>query len=195
MDALSPPADPVGVQVTAAQAALARAAERAGFRGDPVGEAFEALSLSLGAQLALHRGLHAQLDTHAAAALDQATVKLVDDLAPPLLHLTQRWHNTLTWRARVTCGVLAAGLTIVAGLAGYGLGWNDGLVRGDRDGGIIAGIVNADGPDAETALVHLMRNNDLAAVLARCQQTSVNEDGGRACAAPLWLDPPTPRAP
>jgi len=48
------------------------------------------------------------------------------------------------------------------------------------------------GPDAATVWVKLMEQNDIGKALAQCtgQRTYVDATGRKACAVPLWIEPP-----
>ena len=76
------------------------------------------------------------------------------------------------------------------GLAGYGAGWQAGHNSALATTGALAGAIHQAGPDAETALVGMVRANDLAEAWAKCQKTAAaGKDGRRVCAMPMWADP------
>ena len=61
--------------------------------------------------------------------------------------------------------------------------------------GALASAIHQAGPDAETALVSMIRANNLAEAWAQCKKTATsNTDGRRVCSMPMWADPePQPR--
>jgi hypothetical protein len=115
-------------------------------------------------------------------------------LAPELARLTTESARTgnraVTVKAALTFGGFAVALALGVGLAGYGAGWQTGRTSALSASGALAGAIHQAGPDSETALVGMVRANNVAEAWARCQKTAVaDKNGRRVCSMPMWADP------
>jgi hypothetical protein len=208
VDAIAGEAGSLRAKVEGAQTALGRAIAKANLTGDPLGQALEAISESLGAQLALHqantghfRDVTERLDLSVAdailrgeQALDARRIAIVEALAPELAKQTARsvraWNRTVTLKTALSYGAFAVALAFGVGLAGYGAGWQTGHASALEAAGALAGALHQAGPDAETALVGMVRANNVAEAWAKCQNTATDDkDGRRVCSMPMWADP------
>ena len=210
MDALDVQAKPLSAKVEGAQAALARAISKANLTGDPMGLALEALSESLGAQLALHEAsaghfgeVSDRLDRSVQEAIRQGEqglkarqAAIMEALAPELAKQTARslraWTRTVTLKTASFYGAFAIAVALVVGLAGYGAGWQAGHVSALDASGALAGALHQAGPDAEAALVVMVRANNLPEAWAQCRRSAVaDKSGRRVCLMPMWAEPPS----
>ncbi len=208
MDAIDGETRSLRDKVEGAQNALARSIAKANLTGDPLGPALEAMSESLGAQLALHqantghfRDVTERLDLSVVdaihrgeQALDARRVAIVEALAPELAKQTARsvrsWNRTVTLKTAISYGAFAVALAFGVGLAGYGAGWQAGHNTALGATGALAGAVQQAGPGAEAALVAMVRANNLPDAWARCQQSATpDKTGRRVCLMPMWAEP------
>ena len=208
MDAIVGEAGSLRAKVEGAQTALALAIAKANLTGDPLGPALEAISDSLGAQLALHlanaghfRDVTARLDLSAAdairrgeQALDTKRIAIVEALAPALAKQTVRsvrsWNRTVTLKTALSYGAFAVSLALGVGLAGYGAGWQSGHTSALEASGALAGALHQAGPDAEAAFVSMVRANNVAEAWAQCRKSAtIGKEGRRVCSMPMWADP------
>ncbi len=208
MDAIAGDARSLPDKVEGAQAALALALAKANLTGDPLGPALEAMSYSLGAQLALHeantghfRDVTARLDLSVAeailkgeGALDAKRIAIVEALAPELAKQTARsvraWNRTVTLKTAVSYGAFAVALAFGVGMAGYGVGWQAGHVTALAASGALAGALRQAGPDAEAALVSMVRANNMPDAWAQCRRSATpDKQGRRVCLMPMWAEP------
>jgi hypothetical protein len=195
-------------KVETAQNALIRAIAKAHLSNDPLGQALEAMSESLGAQLALHqantghfRDVTARLDrsvTEAVLCGEQALnikrIAIVEALAPELARQTARsvraWNRTVTVKAALSYGAFAVSLAFGIGMAGYGAGWQAGHGSALDDARALTGALHQAGPDAESALASMVRANNMPAAWARCRNSaSLDQQGRRVCVMPMWVEP------
>jgi hypothetical protein len=209
VDALTDDPNSLRAQVEGAQSALTLAIAKANLTGDPLGPALEAMAHSLGAQLALHqantghfREVGARLDQQLAAtiaqgeqALQERRIAIVEGLAPELAALMAKivrsWSRTVTLRTALTFGGIAVALAFGVGLAGYGAGWQAGHTSALDAAGALTGAVQQAGPEAEAALVDMVRANDLAQAWAACRKSvTLDHAGRRVCLMPMWAEPP-----
>ncbi len=208
MDAIAGDARSLPDKVEGAQAALALALAKANLTGDPLGPALEAMSYSLGAQLALHeantghfRDVTARLDLSVAeailkgeGALDAKRLAIVEALAPELAKQTARsvraWNRTVTLKTAVSYGAFAVALAFGVGMAGYGVGWQAGHVTALAASGALAGALRQGGRDAEAALVSMVRANNMPDAWAQCRKSATpDKQGRRVCLMPMWAEP------
>jgi hypothetical protein len=208
MDAIVGEAGSLRAKVEGAQTALARAIAKANLTGDPLGPALEALSDSLGAQLALHqantghfRDVTARLDVSVAdairggeQALDARRIAIVEALAPELAKQMARsvraWNRTVTLKTALSYGAFAVSLALGVGLAGYGAGWQAGHTSTLQASGALAGALHQAGPDAEAALVGMVRANNVAEAWAQCRKSAtIGKEGRPVCIMPMWAEP------
>jgi hypothetical protein len=208
VDAIAGDARSLPDKVEGAQAALALALAKANLTGDPLGPALEAMSYSLGAQLALHeantghfRDVTARLDLSVAeailkgeGALDAKRIAIVEALAPELAKQTARsvraWNRTVTLKTAVSYGAFAVALAFGVGMAGYGVGWQAGHVTALAASGALAGALRQAGPDAEAALVSMVRANNMPDAWAQCRRSATpDKQGRRVCLMPMWAEP------
>jgi hypothetical protein len=208
VDAVAGDARSLPDKVEGAQAALALALAKANLTGDPLGPALEAMSYSLGAQLALHeastghfRDVTARLDLSVAeailkgeGALDAKRLAIVEALAPELAKQTARsvraWNRTVTLKTAVSYGGFAVALAFGVGMAGYGVGWQAGHVTALAASGALAGALRQAGPDAEAALVSMVRANNMPDAWTQCRRSATpDKQGRRVCLMPMWAEP------
>ena len=99
-------------------------------------------------------------------------------------------HLDVYKRQALNFGGVAVALALGVGLAGYGAGFEAGHISALATTGALAGAIHQAEPDAETALVAMVRANNIAEAWAKCQKTAVTDKGGRrVCAMPMWADP------
>jgi len=208
VDAVTNRDDLLAARVEGAQSALAQAVTKANLMGDPLGQALEAMSHSLGAQLALHqanaghfRDVSARLDrqladtiTQGEQALQARRIGIVEGLAPELAKAVaanvRSWRRTVTFRTALYFGGVAVVLALVIGIVGYDAGWNAGNAMGLTASGALASAVSQAGPDAEAALVAMVRANKLDEAWALCRKSAIlDKEGRRICQMPMWVDP------
>ncbi len=198
----------LGRDIERMQAELDRGIQLAGLRNDPTLPLIRALSASLGLQWRLHdqavryfRSASDRLDrqlvdtiAQGQQALDTRRVAIVENLAPLLAKLTTQnvrtWNRSVTLKTALTFGGFAVALALGVGMAGYGAGWQAGHASALDTAGALAGAVLRAGPDAESALMGMMRANNLVEAWSRCQKTAVpDREGRRVCSMPMWADP------
>ena len=208
MDAIEGEGGSVRDKVEGAQTALARALAKANLTGDPLGPALEAMSDSLGAQLALHqantghfRAVTERLDLSVAdailkgeRALDVKRIAIVEALAPELAKQTARsvraWNRTVTLKTAISYGAFAVALAFGVGMAGYGEGWKAGHTSALDASGALAGALRQAGPDSEAALVSMVRANNMPEAWAQCLKSATpDKQGRRVCLMPMWAEP------
>jgi hypothetical protein len=197
----------LGVDIARMQAEMARCIQLGGLKNDPTLPLIEVLSASLGLQWRLHdqavsyfhsasEWLDRQLvDTIAQGelALEARQIGIVESLAPALVTLTtenaRTWRRAVTLKTALSFGGFALALALGVGMAGYGAGWKDGHSSALSASGALSGAINQAGPDAENALVRMVRANNVAEAWAKCQKTAaVDKDGRRVCSMPMWAD-------
>lgn len=207
MDALT---EDTGLQlkVEGAQSALARAHAKANLMGDPLGPALEAMSDSLGAQLALHlanmghfKDVTDRLNLsvsetirHGEQALDTKRAAIVEALAPELAKQTARsvrsWNRAVTLRTAISYGAIAVALAFGVGMAGYGVGWQAGRNFARVESGALAGALRQGGDNSESALVSMVRANNMPEAWAQClESATVGRQGRAVCLMPMWVEP------
>jgi hypothetical protein len=198
----------LGDEIERMQAEMERGVQLGGFRNDPTLPLIRALSASLGLQWRLHdqavgyfRDASDRLDRQLAdtiaqgeQALETRRMAIAESLAPELTKLMTKtvrtWARSVTLRTALNFGGVAVALAFGVGLAGYGAGFQAGHISALANTGALAGAIHQAGPDAETALVGMVRANDVAEAWAKCQKTAVTDKGGRrVCAMPMWADP------
>jgi hypothetical protein len=193
-----------------AQAALARAVTVGHLTGDPVATALEAMSITLGAQLALHtastghlRDVSARLDrqtgealTRADAELSARTAAIAGQLIPRLVRATEHALSARLWTVKLQTMASVAGVAVVLAALTFGAGYWIGTAVGEDMGwhtrAAIVAAASRDGPIAAKLWAQLMANNDPRTAFAACERSVVQQGGQRACALPVWLDPPAP---
>ena len=210
MDAVNPARDlaqssaDLGSDIERMQAEMDRAIQLGGLKNDPTLPMIKALSVSLGLQWRLHeqavgyfRSASDRLDQQLAEtiaqgelALETRRIGIVESLLPELVKLTTRnaqtWRRVVTLKTALAFGGLAVASALGVGMAGYGLGWQTG-----HDSAANAeGVLRQAGPDAETAIVAMLRVNNLVDAWAKCRETATaNKNGRRVCAMPMWAEP------
>jgi hypothetical protein len=135
--------------------------------------------------------------TQAENALDMRRAAVIESLVPILSDLTVKnaraWRRTVTLKTAITFGAFAVVLALGVGMAGYGAGWQSGRSLSVKASGDLAVASRDAGPAAEAALADMIRANNLAEAWARCQaMATVDKNGRRVCAMPMWLDPAGP---
>ena len=198
----------LGHDIERMQAEMERGIQLGGLKNDPTLPLIKALSASLGLQWRLHdqsvsyfRSASDRLDRQLAdtialgeQALETRRVGIVESLAPELARLMAKsvrtWNRSVTLKTALTFGGFAVALALGVGLAGYGAGWQAGHTSALSASGALTGAIHQAGPDAETALVGMVRANNVAEAWAKCQKTAtVDKDGRRVCLMPMWADP------
>ena len=198
----------LGRDIERMQAEMERGILLGGLRNDPTLPLIKALSASLGLQWRLHdqaagyfRDASGRLDRQLADTIAQGTqaletkrMAIVESLAPELAKLTaetvRTWSRSVTLGTALGFGGFAAVLALGVGAAGYGAGFQAGRVSTLGASGALAGAIHQGGPDAETALVGMVRANNVAEAWAKCLKTAAaGKDGRRVCAMPMWADP------
>jgi hypothetical protein len=198
----------LGDEIERMQAEMERGVQLGGFRNDPTLPLIRALSASLGLQWRLHdqavgyfRDASDRLDrqladtiTQGQQALETKRMAIAEGLAPELTKLMTKtvrtWAWSVTLRTALSFGGVAVALALGVGLAGYGAGFEAGRISALATTGALAGAIHQAEPDAETALVAMVRANNVAEAWAKCQKTAVADKGGRrVCAMPMWADP------
>jgi len=195
-------------KVEDAQNAISRAIAKANLTGDPMAPALEAMADSLGAQLALHQAnighfqeVNERLNNSVSGAvgrgeqaLEAKRLTIIEALAPLLAQQTAQsvraWNRTITLKAVLLYGTFAVAVAFGVGMAGYGVGWQAGHASALETSGALAGAIYHAGPNAENALVSMVRGNNLAEAWAKCQKSAVSDKNGRrVCLMPMWADP------
>lgn len=198
----------LGLDIEQMQAEMERGIQLGGLKNDPTLPLIKALSASLGLQWRLHdqavsyfRSASDRLDrqlvdtiAQGEQALETRRIGIVERLAPELAKLTTKnvrtWNRSVTLKTALTFGGFAVALALGVGLAGYGAGWQAGHTSALSAWGALAGAIHQAGPDAETALVGMVRANNVAEAWAKCQQTTTaDKDGRRVCSMLMWADP------
>jgi len=194
----------LGQDIERMQAEMERSIQLGGLKNDPTLPLILALSASLGLQWRLHdqsvgyfRSASDRLDRQLAdtiaqgeQALETRRIGIVESLAPELARLMAK--SVRTWNLSVTLktALIFGGFAIGFGLAGYGAGWQAGHTSALSASGALTGAIHQAGPDAETALVGMVRANNVAEAWAKCQKTATpDKDGRRVCSMPMWADP------
>lgn len=200
--------DELGREIERMQAELDHATQLGGLRNDPTLPLIRALSASLGLQWRLHdqavgyfHSASSRLDRQLAdtiaqgeQALETRRVAIVEKLAPVLADLTTKnaraWSRAVTLKTALTFGGFAVALALGVGAAGYGAGWEAGHTSALGASGALAGAVLRAGPAAESALVGMVRANNLVDAWSRCQKTATaDREGRRVCSMPMWAEP------
>jgi hypothetical protein len=198
----------LGQDIERMQAAMARGIQIGGLKNDPTLPLIKALSASLGLQWRLHdqavgyfRSASERLDrqledtiAQGEQALETRRIGIVESLAPELAKLMAKsvrtWNRFVTLRTALIFGGFAVVLALGVGMAGYGAGWQAGHTAGLNVSDALAGAIHQAGPDAETALVGMVRANNVAEAWAKCQNTATDDkDGRRVCSMPMWAEP------
>ena len=191
------------------QAELERGIVLAGLKNDPTLPVVRALSTALGLQWRLHdqavnyyRSISESLDLQVAdtiakgeQALEMRRTSIVEALAPEIAKSHERsvrtWSRTVTLKTATSYGAFAVAMALGIGLAGYGAGWQAGNVSSLSASGALAGALHQAGPDAEAALVAMVRSNNVADAWATCRKSaSLDKSGRHVCLMPMWADPP-----
>lgn len=83
-------------------------------------------------------------------------------------------------------------LIVATGAGCYAWGRTAEAARSREVGGALAASLR-DGSASGQRWLDLMHGNDILAALQRCDGNSIRKDaaGRRACAVPLWIDPPS----
>jgi len=198
----------LGHDIERMQAEMERGIQLGGFRNDPTLPLIKALSASLGLQWRLHdqavgyfHDASDRLDRQLADTIAQGEqtletkrMAIAESLAPELTKLMTKsvrtWNRSVTIKTALNFGGVAVALALGVGLAGYGAGFEAGHISALATTGALAGAIHQAEPDAETALVAMVRANNIAEAWAKCQKTAVTDKGGRrVCAMPMWADP------
>ena len=198
----------LGLDIERMQAEMARGSQLGGLKNDPTLPLIKALSALLSLQWRLHdqtvgyfRSASDRLDrqlvdtiAQGEQALETRRIGIVESLAPELAKLTTQnlrtWNRSVTLKTAVTFGGFAVALALGVGLAGYGAGWQAGHTSALSASGALAGAIHQAGSDAETALVGMVRANNVGEAWARCQKTAIaDRNGRRVCSMPMWADP------
>jgi hypothetical protein len=74
--------------------------------------------------------------------------------------------------------------------AGYGAGWQAGRTSARDDASILEVVLRQAGPEAEAALVSMVRANNLPVAWAQCRRSANPDKQGRSvCVMPMWAEP------
>jgi hypothetical protein len=198
----------LGYDIERMQAEMERGIQIGGLKNDPTLPLIKALSASLGLQWRLHdqvvsyfRDASERLDRQLAdtiaqgeQALETRRISIVENMAPELARLmaesVRTWNRFVTLRTALIFGGFAVALALGVGMAGYGAGWKAGHTAALTASGALAGAIYQAGPDAENALVSMVRANNVAEAWAKCQNTATDDKNGRrVCSMPMWADP------
>jgi len=190
------------------QAEMERSIQLAGLRNDPTAPIIRTLTASLGLQWRLHnqavryfRDASDRLDQQLAdtirqgdAALQARRLGIVEGLMPELTRLiaaaVRTWNRSITVTTALTFGGFAVALAFGVGLAGYGAGWQAGHSAAQTATGALVDAIHQAAPGAETAMVDMVRANNVAEAWAKCQNTAATDkDGRRVCEMAMWVDP------
>jgi hypothetical protein len=200
-------------EIGRARAAISKAVIVGNLTADPVSKALEAMSLTLAAQLALHksstrhlRAVSDRLDTQVADALALAGTELrakkadmIATLTPQLAGMVQEVVRGRLWTIKlraISICTAAIGLLVVAlGAGGYRAGSRDGRQWAMQTASTMSAAIERDGPGADRLWTNLVANNDLVAEMVECRKTTVQEGRRHACSLPVWLDPPDTSSP
>ena len=214
-------ADPFDALVREAQAELAEGVQRAGLARDPYRHLMAALSHALGLfpalvqrldQVERHGGgpidpelravasdIKQQLSATLEAARQPADPAVVDRLEKAAVRGADRRSAELA-RAHNLRTLLTYGGAFVAAVVASAIGgavWdhsNQVATIRSTEAGVSAAF--RDGPAAAASWLNLMNWNDPAQALAACTGINLKViEGRRACGLPLWIDPPTQKAP
>ncbi|MCK8786531.1 hypothetical protein M0638_19320 [Roseomonas sp. NAR14] len=193
-DAPSPaPAEDPGAAIREAQAELERAVAKASLQNDPMRHAFAGLSSALGAFAAGIEAVRRPLDPAAQAELvRKASAAAAAGAQREAARLALGMNRRFAFGAGLGVALL------VLGAAGGGYAWGraaEAARARDAAGALAAAL--QDGSASARAWLGLIENNDVGAALRRCEGRAVWTDvaGRRACAVPLWLDPPSASVP
>ena len=198
----------LGRDIERMQSELDRGIQLAGLRNDPTLPLLQALSASLALQWRLHdqavsyfRSASDRLDRQLADTIAQGEqalatrrIAIVENLSPLLAKMVTQnvrtWNRSVTLKTALAFGGFAVALALGVGMAGYGAGWQAGHASALHTAGALAGAVRRAGPDAESALMDMLRANNLVQAWSRCQKTATpDREGRRVCAMPMWADP------
>ena len=200
----APDPDELGVAIRAAQAQLEKAVIEGNLSNDPLRLPLAAMAMSLGAQLKLFNAHFEQLqnasrrlDGHAASikaiSFDPKQLKVLEEAAVTGANRAARqFASAHNWR---TLGILAGvllGCVTLAALGGWWLGWQEGVDRFRFADTGLAEITSSN-PALAAQWVNLMRWNNFDNLMDSCRGDRVavdNPTGRRACALPLWIEPP-----
>jgi hypothetical protein len=216
VDALIPPEDvavgveDLGAAIRHAQAELERAVREGGLSRDPMRLPLGALAVTLGAIEKLFQATVAQfritsedLDHRLTVAVEKAN-QPTDPKAMERLRIAAargasqevlalvRAHNQ---RTTLVAGAVLAGSMLFAGIVGFC--WGRWSAEADiHETELTLSKAFKDGPEAASDWANLMSHNNLPAAMVSCTGSRVVvQDGRRACAIPLWLDPMQERGP
>lgn len=173
-----------------ARGELDAAVIKAGLEDDPLRHVLGALSSSLGALEGVQASIEAMrrpMDTELRTALLEAHGDAMRREAKRLVQSQLRRNLLFAGVA----GLAVSGLIAAAGAGGYAWGRSTEAARSREVGGALAASLR-DGSASGQRWMDLMHGNDILAALQRCDGNSVAKDaaGRRACAVPLWIDPP-----
>jgi hypothetical protein len=198
----------LGHDIERMQAEMERGIQIGGLKNDPTLPLIKALSASLGLQWRLHdqavsyfRSANDRLDrklvdtiAQGEQALETRRIGIVESLAPELARLMAKsvrsWNRSITVKTALIFGGFAVALALGVSMAGYGAGWQAGRTGAVSASGALAGVIHQAGPEAETAMIGMVRANNVAEAWAKCQKTATDDkDGRRVCSMPMWAAP------
>ena len=205
-EALPPPAlddAAFAALVLDAQASLAEGVEKAGLGRDPYRFLMGALSQALGVLPAFMGKLDGAID-HARqpvdpVALERSMVLVVERLERAAARGVNQ-HMLAMVRAHNLRTLLLYGGAFVAAVLvalGGGFWWGQASANGSvhETEARLAQAFQA-GPGAAVAWANLIQWNDINGSLASCKSDAGRvEAGRRACAVPLWIEPPSQTVP
>ena len=172
-----------------AQAELERAVTRAGLTNDPIRYLLEATSNALGAFLVGIEAMRRPMDAELREALTATHADVLKREGRRLLVSGVR-------RDAFLAGLAVSVLIVATGTGCYAWGRSTEATRSREVAGALATALR-DGSVSGQRWLDLVQGNDILAALQRCDGNNVRKDatGRRACAVPLWIDPPNPTMP
>jgi hypothetical protein len=200
-------------QISDAQLALRRAAAAAALKNDPLSQHLNALALSVSAlgdicrateiaHIEIAQTFKSQTDIvaqEAIAKVHASGMAIMQELAPKLADAAE-WtmrQNFKTLRLRTVTGLalsLVAAILIPCAFT-YAAGLNAGRFQGEVAAHVIQSALTA-GPEAAMDWEQLMTDNDPVAAMVACRKNAtIDAEGHRYCAMPIWLDQPQQHAP
>jgi hypothetical protein len=194
MDALISETGPLAEKIEAAQYALARAIARANLTGDPLGQALEAMSESLGAQLALHQAAEATAEkqfamvrARVAAIAAETTSSISSAIRADVVHELRAWTHRLDRSTAFKAALSLVAVALASGGAAYVAGRDAGRNKAVAvSTGLVAALATE--PQQAAQWLELVRSNNINSAIRRC--TPMKNASGHACLVPLWLSPP-----
>ena len=191
MDAIIAETSTLAGKVAAAQYALAGAIAKANLTGDPLGPALEAMSESLGAQLALHQAAEATAEKQFAtvrarvtAIAAETTNSISSAIRADVVRELRAWTHRLDRGTALKAALVLVVVTLASGAAAYFAGRQAGR---DQAVAVSTGLVAALAaePQQTAQWLELVRSNNINTAIRQC--TPIKTTSGAACLVPLWM--------